>query len=57
MGTGEGTGDWEGELGGVPAWRRSTGPCGVPFGGGGGLSEEMCAEMPLSSTSLARPLG
>lgn len=57
MGTGEGVGEWEGELGGVPGRRWNNGCLGAGFGEGGGVSVETCAEIPLSSTSLARPLG
>lgn len=56
MGTGEGAGEWEGELGGVLGRRWKRGCRGVGFGDGGGVSVETCAEMPLSRTSLARPL-
>lgn len=57
MGTGEGAGDWEGELGGVLGRRRQRGCRCVGLGDRGGVSVETCAEMPLSRTSLARPLG
>lgn len=55
VGTGEGAGEWEGELGGVlgRSWKR--GCQGAGLGVGGGL--ETCAEIPLSRTSLVRPLG
>lgn len=57
MGTGEGTGEREGELGGVLGRMRKRGSRGVGFGDEGGVSVETCAEMPLSRTSLASPLG
>lgn len=55
MGTGEGVGEWEGELGGVPGrrWKRGCWEAGLSDG----ASVETCAEMPLSRTSLARPPG
>lgn len=56
MGTGEGTGEWEGELGGVLGRRQKSGCRAAGFGDEGGVSVETCAEMPLSRTSLARPL-
>lgn len=56
MGTGEGAGEWEGELGGVPGRRRKRGFCEAGLGDVGGVSVETCAEMPLSRTSFARPL-
>lgn len=48
---------WEGELGGVLGRRRKRGSRGGGFVDKGGLSVETCAEMPLSRTSLAKPLG
>lgn len=57
MGTGEGEGEWEGELGGVLGRRRKRGCRSVGFGDGGGVSVDTCAEIPLSRTSFARPLG
>lgn len=57
MGTGEGAGEWVGELGGVLGRRRKRGCRAVGFGDEGGVSVETCAEMPLSRTSLARPPG
>lgn len=57
MGTGEGAGEWEGELGGVLGRRRKRGCRDVGFGDEGRVSPETCAEMPLSRTSLARPPG
>lgn len=46
-----------GELGGVLGmrWKRAWRCAGL--GDGGGLLVETCAEIPLSKTSLARPLG
>lgn len=56
MGTGEGVGECEGELGGVLGRRWKRGCRGAGFGDAGGVSVETCAEMPLSRTSLVRLL-
>lgn len=50
-------GEWEGEFGGVLGRRRKSGCLRVGLGDGGGVSVETCAEMPLSRTSFAKPLG
>lgn len=57
MGTGEGAGEWVGEFGGVLGRKRNRCFRDVGFGDDGGTSVETCAEMPFSSTSLAKPQG
>lgn len=57
VGTVEGVGDWEGELGGVLGISRNRGCRGADLGMEEGTSVETCAEIPLSKTSLARPQG